>query len=278
MTNRLDKHMRKEGLLSSTQEKYASIIAEAEEAGAKGDRILDWLHNKIHARVPTGTILPLRAAVKHYLMGELGYSASEVADALPKAKGVPSRVRDALSVEQLGIYYMAVEEYAPEPSRTILQLLPPTGLRIGEITRLKKDEIKRRGNRWELRFRGKRGVDRKVPLNPASVRVLTRYFEECQPQGDWVFPTAHGQPITQHSVRKYTRKMAAAYPTELPELSPHVLRHTAASLWLKQGKDLKTVQALLGHQSISTTARYLHPDDEMLQDAVDSFDNLMPGL
>jgi integrase/recombinase XerC len=48
-------------------------------------------------------------------------------------------------------------------------------------------------------------------------------------------------------------------------------------LWLKQGKDLKTVQALLGHNNIATTSRYLHPDDEMLQDAVDSFDSLMPG-
>ena len=277
-STRLDKHMRKEGLLSSTQAKYASIIKEAEEAGAEGDRILDWLNHKVHGRVPTGTILPMRAAVKHYLMSECGYTAAEVADALPRAKGVPSRVRDALTAQQLAVYYMAIEEIVPEPSRTILMLLPPTGMRIGEITRLKKEELLRRGKTWQFRFRGKRGVERKVPLNGASIRALTLYFEEVQPRGEWVFPNNQGSPITPHTVRKYTRKMAAAYPYELPELSPHVLRHTFASLLLKQGKDLKTVQALLGHKSISTTARYLHPDNEMLQDAVDGFDGLMPGL
>jgi len=263
--------------MPSTQDKYAAIVQEASEAGAEGHDIVNWLSAKIHARVPIGTVLPMRAAVKHYLVSELGYSDAEAADVLPKAKGVPSRVRDALNVNQLALYFLAVEEYAVEPNRTILMLLPPTGMRIGEITRLKKSEIERRGNRWQFRFRGKGGVERKVPLNSASVRVLEAYFTEQQPEGEWVFPTYLGRPVTPHTVRKYTRKMAAAYPSDLPELSPHVLRHTAASLWLKQGKDLKTVQVLLGHKNIATTSRYLHPDDEMLQDAVDSFDTLMPG-
>jgi site-specific recombinase XerD len=271
-----DRHMRKRGLMPSTQDKYASIIQEAEDAGADGYDILEWLQRKIHARVPIGTVLPLRAAVKHYLVSEMGYSPEEAQDALPKAKGVPSRIRDALNVNQLAIYFLAVEEYTVEPSRTILMLLPPTGMRIGEITRLQKSEIERRGDRWQFRFRGKGGVERKVPLNSASVRLLEHYFEDQQPKGQWVFPNQMGSPISQHTVRKYTRKIAAAHPNDLPALSPHVLRHTAASLWLKQGKDLKTVQVLLGHKNIATTSRYLHPDNEMLQDAVDSFDSLMP--
>ena len=270
--------MRRQGLLASTQDKYTSIIQEAEEAGKGGHAIVDWLNAKLHARVPVGTVLPMRAAVKHYLVSELGYSPEEAQDVLPKAKGIPSRVRDALNVRQLAIYFAAVEQYVPDPSRTILMLLPPTGMRIGEITRLHKNEIERRGNRWHFRFRGKGAVERKVPLNSASVRVLTHYFETYAPHGQWVFPNKlDGSPISPHTVRKYTRKIAEAYPSDLPALSPHVLRHTAASLWLKQGKDLKTVQALLGHKNIATTSRYLHPDDEMLQDAVDSFDKLMPG-
>ncbi len=275
--SRLDRHMRKYGLMPATQDKYATIIKEAEEAGHEGHTIVDWLNAKLHARVPVGTVLPMRAAVKHYLISELGYTPEEAQDVLPKAKGVPSRVRDALTVRQLTLYFLAAEEIAPDPSKTILMLLPPTGLRIGEITRLKKTEIERRGNRWHFRFRGKGGVERKVPLNGASVRLLERYFAEKNSFSEWVFPNQFGSPISPHTVRKYTRKIATAYPNDLPELSPHVLRHTAASLWLKQGKDLKTVQALLGHKNIATTSRYLHPDDEMLQDAVDSFDSLMPG-
>lgn len=275
--SRLDRHMRRQGLMPATQDKYASIVKEAAEAGADGAEIVGWLERKLHARVPIGTVLPMRAAVKHYLVSELGYTPEEAQDVLPKAKGVPSRVRDALNVRQLALYYMAVEEFAPEPSKTILMLLPPTGMRIGEITRLSKSEVERHGSRWRFRFQGKGGRERKVPLNGASVRVLERYFGVYEPRGPWVFPNNMGTPISTHTVRKYTRKMAAAYPNDLPALSPHVLRHTAASLWLKQGKDLKTVQTLLGHKSIATTQRYLHPDDEMLQDAVDSFDSLMPG-
>jgi site-specific recombinase XerD len=273
----LDKHMRRQGLMPATQDKYTAIVKEAGEAGADGHNIVDWLNEKLHARVPIGTVLPMRAAVKHYLVAELGYTNEEAQDVLPKAKGVPSRVRDALNIQQLATYFMAVERFAPEPSRTILMLLPPTGMRIGEITRLRKSEIERRGKRWQFRFRGKGGVERKVPLNGASVRVLETYFAEEKPRDEWVFPNQMGSPISTHTVRKYTRRMAAAFPEDLPALSPHVLRHTAASLWLKQGKDLKTVQTLLGHKNIATTSRYLHPDDEMLQDAVDSFDTFMKG-
>jgi site-specific recombinase XerD len=275
--SRFDRHMRRQGLMPSTQDKYATIIGEAHEAGAEGTEIVGWLERKLHARVPIGTVLPMRAAVKHYLVSELGYTHEEAQDLLPKAKGVPSKVRDALTVRQLALYFLAVEEIAPEPSRTILMLLPPTGMRIGEITRLSKSEIERRGNRWGLRFRGKGGRERKVPLNSASVKLMERYFMHYEPMGQWVFPNNMGTPISTHTVRKYTRKIAAAYPNDLPALSPHVLRHTAASLWLKQGKSLRAVQVLLGHKSITTTQRYLHPDDEMLQDAVDSFDEFMPG-
>lgn len=271
-----DRHMRRQGLMPSTQDKYTTIVSEAHNAGADGPEIVDWLERKLHARVPIGTVLPMRAAVKHYLVSELGFTPEEAQDMLPKAKGVPSRVRDALNVRQLALYYTAIEG-VPEPNRTILMLLPPTGMRIGEITRLAKSEIERRGDRWQFRFQGKGGRERKVPLNSASVRALERYFDKYGPKGPWVFPTTQlGLPVSPHTVRKYTRKIAAAYPRDLPALSPHVLRHTAASLWLKQGKDLKTVQTLLGHKNIATTSRYLHPDDEMLQDAVDSFDKLMP--
>jgi integrase len=92
----------------------------------------------------------MRAAVKHYLVSELGYSPEEAQDVLPKAKGIPSRVRDALNVRQLAIYFAAVEQYVPDPSRTILMLLPPTGMRIGEITRHAPSQERDRASREPL--------------------------------------------------------------------------------------------------------------------------------
>ena len=75
-------------------------------------------------------------------------------------------------------------------------------------------------------------------------------------------------PIGPHGVRKYTRKIAADYPS-LSGLSPHVLRHTFATMALRNGMDLARLQTILGHESIETTRRYLHPTVGDLQDAMD---------
>jgi integrase/recombinase XerC len=99
-------------------------------------------------------------------------------------------------------------------------------------------------------------------LNKQASEVLDAYLatEELE---NYLFPGNLGSPIGPAAVRKYTRKMAKKRE-ELVGLSPHILRHTFASRALKNGADLKTVQALLGHKNIETTSRYLHPDAEAL--------------
>ena len=76
----LDRHLQEQGLLPSTRSKYASIVA------AGGDDPTEWLRQKLSKRLPIGTVLPLRAAVKHYLLSE-GYDAEEIKALLPKATG-----------------------------------------------------------------------------------------------------------------------------------------------------------------------------------------------
>ena len=98
------KHLKSQGLLPSTRQQYLRIMGRVDQ-----DPIA-WLHNRIHARTPIGTILPLRAAVKHYLISEHGYNADELSALLPKAKGRPGKLRDALSPTQLALYYVAAEE------------------------------------------------------------------------------------------------------------------------------------------------------------------------
>ena len=260
----LVRHLKRQGLLPSTRLKYMDILD-----GAPKDNLIEWIHSRVHARTPIGTILPMRAAVKHYLVGVKGYDPQAVQELLPKAKGREAALRPALTARQLALYHAAAEQ-VPEPSRTILGLLPSTGLRIGEITKLRRSEVQEHSGRLALVFRGKRDKERIVPLSRSAERTLQEYLSLHRPK-DWIFRGYLGGPIGPHAVRKHTRQIARDIP-ELEGLSPHILRHTFATMALRRGVDLKRLQSLMGHKSIITTQRYLHPDMADLQDAMDRMD------
>jgi integrase len=259
----LDRHLQEQGLLPSTRSKYASIVA------AGGDDPTEWLRQKLSKRLPIGTVLPLRAAVKHYLLSE-GYDAEEIKALLPKARGRSSGHREALSPEQLATYYLAVEDECEDPVRTILLLLPRTGLRISEACNLRRENLVRRGGVSGLLFRGKRDEERFVPLNKPAQKALSDFLSGDEPE-EWLFEGYLGGPISPAAVRKVTRALRVEHP-DLGELSPHVLRHTCFTMALRRGADLRTIQALAGHKNITTTARYLHPDAGMLRDAVENLE------
>ena len=259
----LDRHLQKQGLMPSTRRKYTSILDSVEGADP-----VSWLEKRIEPRTPVGTVLPLRAAVKHYLLAQ-GYDEDAIRALLPKAKGRPTGMRDALTPDQLVAYYEAADACS-EPVRTILLLLPRTGLRISELCGLRVEEDTKRGGVRGLPFRGKRDKQRFVPLNTTATKALDEYKRRHSPT-EWFFLGYGGSPITPAAVRKVTRAIADADPN-LAGLSPHVLRHTFATSLLRGGTDLRTVQALLGHQNIETTARYLHPDAGMLRGAVEGLD------
>jgi integrase/recombinase XerD len=261
------KHLKKNGLLPSTREKYEDIV---DAAASESNDLIKWIEKKIHARTPIGTVLPLRAAIKHYLISVVGYSEDEVDELLPKAKGRKNKLREALSPSQLAMYHAAVDQIDQEPAHTILSLLPATGMRIGELTTLHLDNIKKKSGRYYLQFHGKRDKERVVPLTQAGSAILSLYLRTQKPE-NWLFKGYSGAPITPHAIRKYTRRIAEDYP-ELKGISPHSLRHTWASMALRKGVDLKTLQVLLGHESIVTTQRYLHPTTEDLIDAMDKLD------
>jgi site-specific recombinase XerD len=266
MTQALNNRLKQQGLLPSTRAKYAEIVQSVPD----GDDPIDWLRSKVHARTPIGTVLPMRAAIKHWLIAEHGYTPEELKGLLPKAKGRSTNTREALLPEQLAVYHMAVDEVDRQPANIILKLLPMTGLRIGEMCSLSRESLDARRDGWYLVFRGKGDKKRVVPLSKSATLALHAYLEAEQP-GHWLFEGYMGRPISPHGVRKYTRKIAADYP-DLDGLSPHILRHTFATMALRRGMDLVTLQTILGHESIETTRRYLHPDRQMLRDGMDLLD------
>jgi site-specific recombinase XerD len=253
------------GLLDSTQAKYQEILD-----AARKDDIIGWLNRKVNARTPIGTVLPARSAVKHYLISVQGYDEETVDEMLPAARGRQAQTRNALSAEQLATYLAASDAIENEPARTILLLLPKVGLRISEMTNMRRDQLHEQSGRLYFSFRGKGDKHRMVPLPSAAEHTLRDYMLTLTDK-EYLFPSSWGGPVTPHAVRKYTRQIADDFP-QLAGLSPHILRHTYATTLLRKGVDLKTLQVLMGHNNIQTTQRYLHPSVDDLTVAIDKMD------
>jgi integrase/recombinase XerD len=139
--------------------------------------------------------------------------------------------------------------------RVILTVCYAAGLRISEAVHLKSTAIDSR--RMVIRVvQGKGQKDRYVMLSPKLLEILRSYWKAVHPR-DWLFPGAHpGLPITKDAVEAACQKAhRASALTKL--VTPHSLRHAFAVHLLETGTDIRTIQLLLGHRSLATTARYL---------------------
>ena len=265
--NELDRYLRELGLAPATRASYHAIVLRMDE-----DDPVGWLRAQIAKRRPVGTILPMRAAVKHVLIAS-GMDPDEAAKVLPKARGRKARTRDALSPDALAAYY-DVADTEGEPVRTILLLLPRTGLRIAEMCSLRTTDVLVSGSKIHIQVTaGKGDKARTIPLGKEGAAVLRAYVNGDHAGSRWLFQGYSGSPLTPAAVRHVTRRIADESP-ELGALSPHVLRHTYATRALGAGTDLRRVQALLGHESMATTARYLHPTTHDLERAVDVMEGM----
>ncbi len=139
--------------------------------------------------------------------------------------------------------------------RTILTTCYAAGLRITEAVHLKPAAIDRQ--RMVIRVDdGKGRKDRYVMLSPKLLEVLSAYWWEVRPK-EWLFPgDIPGRPITRHSVEVACQAAQRRSGLSKP-VTPHSLRHAFAVHLLESGADLRTIQLLLGHSSLNTTARYL---------------------
>jgi len=144
----------------------------------------------------------------------------------------------------------------PLKHRVILWTVYAAGLRIREVVRLRVDDVDRA--RRTIRVReGKGRKDRVVMLAPTLATALDHY-EAVEAPDPWLFP---GQPRTRHispqGVRFFLRQARAAAGIR-PSVGVHTLRHSFATHLLEAGTNIRVVQALLGHRSLSSTAIYCH--------------------
>jgi len=157
----------------------------------------------------------------------------------------------------------------------VARLLVVTGLRIGELTSLRVQDVT--GAATQIRVRGK--GDRERTVYVANERLQTdfrRYWENrCDNAGSqaWLFTNSNGDRLTSQAYRKRLRTLSKSLRIE-PHLTPHRFRHSAATLLIEEGVDIRLVQRLLGHASIATTELYTKVSDNSLSFAVTAADTL----
>jgi integrase/recombinase XerD len=141
--------------------------------------------------------------------------------------------------------------------RALFTLLYGAGLRISELLALTSADID--SQRMVIHVRDtKTRYDRIVPLSPRMLQTLREYWKVRRPTGRWLFPgRAPGAQMTRVGVSEAMRNCARAAGIS-KRVHPHLLRHAFATHLLELGTDLRTVQILLGHRSLSSTTRYTH--------------------
>ncbi|VFN03356.1 MAG: integrase/recombinase XerD [Candidatus Kentron sp. G] len=152
--------------------------------------------------------------------------------------------------------------------RTMLEVLYATGVRVSELVSLQLSQINLR--QGVLRIAGKGNKERLVPLGEEAQEWIERFLDNAREsilQGrktDALFPTQRGKSMTRQAFWYTIRRYALAVDIRTP-LSPHTLRHAFATHLLNHGADLRVVQILLGHSSVSTTQIYTHVARQRLQ-------------
>lgn len=211
-------------------------------------------------------LVALRALLK-FIRGR------DMATLAPEKIGLPkTRQREVvfLEEEELERLLRAMGQTSRLPrlnirNRAIGELLFATGLRVQELVSLPRDKVNLA--RGELAVLGKGGQWRIVFLSSAAKEWLGQYMVGLQP-----LTPSHQRlfPLTARSIQRLIRR-AAQMAGLGKKITPHTLRHTFATDLLRAGADLRAVQQLLGHQSITTTQRYTHITDQHLREVYTAF-------
>jgi len=150
----------------------------------------------------------------------------------------------------------------------MIEVLYASGIRVSELCGLRLADFDQ--TRYTLQVLGKGNKERVVPIGIPAVKALQNWLSEGRPQianessTNAIFLGLRGRRIDQRTVREVVYEAMAAIGSHM---SPHGLRHTAATHLLEGGADLRTVQEILGHSSLATTQIYTHVSPQRLQQA-----------
>lgn len=230
---------------------------------------LDHLEHQRHNSVRTRNA---RLAAIHSLYAYAELRHPEHAALIARVRAIPAKRHDQAIVDFLTPTEVDALLGVPEPTtwygqrdHALLQLAVQTGLRVSELTTLRRADVSL-GVGAHVRCHGKGRKERITPLTKQSINTLHAWLTHQPGQPNTpLFPTSRGGQLTRDAVGKLVAKHVATATAHCPSLShkqisPHTLRHTAAMQLLHAGVDTTVIALWLGHEQVQTTTIYLHAD------------------
>jgi len=192
----------------------------------------------------------------------------------PKTK---RQLPDVLSFEEIELIIGQIKAGTPEGqrNRAILETMYSCGLRVSEVINLQISQL--HFDAGFIRVVGKGDKERLVPIGSDAVKYINIYKDEVRVhvpikkgQEDILFLNRRGSALTRVMIFLVIKDLAAAAGID-KQVSPHTFRHSFATHLVEGGADLRAVQEMLGHESITTTEIYTHLDREYLRDTLQRF-------
>jgi integrase/recombinase XerD len=236
---------------------------------------LKWINQlEMGARSQARIISGLRTFFKYLLLENIiRTNPAELLESPRTGRTLP----DTLNVNEIGKLFDAIDLSSPEGERnkTMLEFLYGCGLRVSELTNLKISDV--RFNDGFISVIGKGNKQRLVPVGEGALLQLQVYLHQVRShidiqkgQEDFIFLNKRGKKISRVMVF-YIIKNLAEKAGIRKTISPHTFRHSFATHLIEGGADLRAVQEMLGHASITTTEIYTHLDRDYLRSNILQF-------
>ena len=242
----------------------------------KPETVKNYLYNNLSNKKSRSQARSISAIKSYfnYLIFEGHIKKSPISDIeSPKLEKKLPEVLTELEIEKL-IKSFDLQQNFGQRNRTIIEVLYGTGIRVSELVNLKLSNIFFKES--IIKIIGKGNKERFVPLGNIATNEIRKYLKIRDKSiidskfSDIVFLNRHGRGLTRSMIFKIISDSYKRIGLD-KKISPHTLRHSFATHLLKNGADLRTIQIILGHESITTTEIYTHLDTYHLDEVLNKF-------
>ncbi len=190
---------------------------------------------------------------------------------------IARKLPDTLSVHEIDLLIGSIDASKPDGMRNkaMMEVLYGCGLRVSELTDLKISDIFEESE--FIKVVGKGNKERIVPIGATALKLIKIYMEEVRVHAtikrgneDYIFLNRFGAKLSRIAIFNLIKSLAVAAGIK-KSISPHTLRHSFATHLIEGGADLRAIQEMLGHASITTTEIYTHLDRDYLKTVITEF-------